>query len=442
MSVTKTSTQRSIAPVGVSSLMESGKSEKLSTSRGYSSSVGASKMRSVAEEAASVSMTPSAGVTGSERIPVRSILPARTSSCPTVGVNYRGGRAVDAKGWLKIGGGLRALVGFRGEVNMSERGMQDIPRRRHRDGYQDLRLLLSEQTSYENFSSSSSDSESSESGSSTERKSESDFSASSTESLHAGAATSTACTREEDKEEAMDSGSKEADDKEQLSPVAVMDFPFDDDYEDDAVEEEEGRVGGAAACSTSFSDSLAQLHQRRNIQMHYKIRRRFGSVGEVGAVDLDETFAAASDSDGLGGSPVQQPAYFCAATALSCPEGRRSVGVCQDPDEHTLLVGTVSAVCASERLLLDFFAETRKNGTLKNFEAAARLAEDWIEGTGARWGLKEVLCGRERLVAEMDRSRRWSARLGEVEEERQIGVVVAGLLIDELVAGLVTDLLL
>ncbi|KAF6983856.1 hypothetical protein CFC21_001953 [Triticum aestivum] len=291
-------------------------------------------------------------------------------------------------------------------------------------------------------SSSSSDSESSESGSSTERKSESDFSASSTESLHAGAATSTACTREEDKEEAMDSGSKEADDKEQLSPVAVMDFPFDDDYEDDAVEEEEGRVGGAAACSTSFSDSLAQLHQRRNIQMHYKIRRRFGSVGEVGAVDLDETFAAASDSDGLGSVPVQQPEYFCAATALSCPEGRRSVGVCQDPDEHNLLVGTVSAVCASERLLLDFFAETRKNGTLKNFEAAARLAEDWIEGTGARWGLKEVLCGRERLVAEMDRSRRWSARLGEVEEERQIGVVVAGLLIDELVAGLVTDLLL
>ena len=62
--------------------------------------------------------------------------------------------------------------------------------------------------------------------------------------------------------QAMDRGSKEADDKEQLSPVAVMDFPFDDDYEDDAVEEE-GRVGGTGACSTSFSDSLAQLHQSK-----------------------------------------------------------------------------------------------------------------------------------------------------------------------------------
>lgn len=178
--------------------------------------------------------------------------------------------------------------------------------------------------------------------------------------------------------------------------------------------------------------------------MHYKIRRRFGSIGEVGAVDLDESFAA-SDSDGLGSVPVQQTDYLCpdagAATAPSCPEGHRSVDVCQDPNEHNLL-GTVSAVCASERLLLDFFAETRKNGTSKNFEAAARLAEGWIQGTGARWGLKEVLCGREHLVAEMDRSQRWSARVGEVEEEREIGVLVAGLLIDELVSDLLTDLLL
>nr|BAJ86113.1 predicted protein [Hordeum vulgare subsp. vulgare] len=289
-------------------------------------------------------------------------------------------------------------------------------------------------------SSSVSDSESSESGSSTERKSESDFSASSTESLHAGAATAgTACKREEDKE-AMDRESKEADDKEQLSPVAVMDFPFDDDDDDcgdDPVEEEEEE---GSACSTSFSDSLAQLHQRRNIQMHYKIRRRCGSIGEVGAVDLDESFAA-SDHDDPGSVPVRQPECFCsddgAATTPSLPDGHWSVDACQDPRRQNLLPLQTDAV--SERLLLDFFAETRKNGTSENFEAAARMAEGWIQGTGARWGLKEVLCGREHLLAEMDRSQRWSARLGEVEE---VGVVVAGLLIDELVADLLTDLLL
>ena len=40
----------------------------------------------------------------------------------------RGGRTADARGWLKIGGGSRALVGSRGEVGMSGRGTPDIPR--------------------------------------------------------------------------------------------------------------------------------------------------------------------------------------------------------------------------------------------------------------------------------------------------------------------------
>jgi hypothetical protein len=67
----------------------------------------------------------------------------------------------------------------------------------------------------------------------------------------------------------MESGSKEAgsgsgsetDEKEQLSPVAVMDFPFRDD--DDAVEDEGTSDGGSSACSPSFGDSQAQLHQSK-----------------------------------------------------------------------------------------------------------------------------------------------------------------------------------
>ena len=38
----------------------------------------------------------------------------------------RGGRTTDAKGWLKRGGGSRALVGSRGEVGMRRRGTLDI----------------------------------------------------------------------------------------------------------------------------------------------------------------------------------------------------------------------------------------------------------------------------------------------------------------------------
>ena len=40
----------------------------------------------------------------------------------------RGGCTADAVGWLKCEGGSMALVGSRGEVSMSERGTQDIPR--------------------------------------------------------------------------------------------------------------------------------------------------------------------------------------------------------------------------------------------------------------------------------------------------------------------------
>jgi hypothetical protein len=56
--------------------------------------------------------------------------------------------------------------------------------------------------------------------------------------------------------------------------------------------------------------------------------------------------------------------------------------------------------------------------------------------------LKEVLCGREDLLAEMDRGRRWSSRVGGEEEEHEVGVLVAGLVVDELLRELVNDLFL
>uniref|UniRef100_A0ACD5U4M9 Uncharacterized protein n=1 Tax=Avena sativa TaxID=4498 RepID=A0ACD5U4M9_AVESA len=299
-------------------------------------------------------------------------------------------------------------------------------------------------------------SESPGSSSSTDRKSESDdFSSagSSAESLHAVVTTATTDGQEH---EEMERGSKEAgtgsgtgseaDDKEQLSPVAVMDFPFDDDEDDAVVEDAQGITsddGAGSPCSPSSSDSLAQLRQRRNIQLKQKMRH-FRTIGEIAAVDLGDRFAALDSSDGHGGVPEQ---YRCPDTdeakAPSRPEGHRNAHIY--PDEHDLvallLTRTLSGVDVSERLLLDFFAEARRLGTTENCEAAARLAQDWVEGTGARWGLKEVLCGREDLVAEIDRGQRWSSHVGEEEEKRTIGVVVAGLVIDEMLRELVNDLL-
>lgn len=68
-----------------------------------------------------------------------------------------------------------------------------------------------------------------------------------------------------------------------------------------------------------------------------------------------------------------------------------------------------------------------------------RLAKAWLEGTGSRWDLKDVLYRREDFVAEMERSRRWM-RVG--EEASEVGLVMAGLVIDELVDELVRDLVL
>jgi hypothetical protein len=165
-------------------------------------------------------------------------------------------------------------------------------------------------------------------------------------------------------------------------------------------------------------------------------------------VSLADRFAAASESDDPGSAPAQ---HCRTDTGVAKPpslhlEGHRSIDVSQYPDEHDLnaqLTTTFSAVDGSERrLLLDFFAEARRLDTRDNCEAAVRLARDWVEGTGARWGLREVLCGREDLLAEIDRDQRWSSHGGGDDEEREVGVVVAGLVIDQLVRELVNDLLL
>jgi hypothetical protein len=167
-------------------------------------------------------------------------------------------------------------------------------------------------------------------------------------------------------------------------------------------------------------------------------------------VSLADRFATASQSDGPGTVPAQHRCTDTDTNAAIAPslrlEGHRSVDVSQYPDEHDLnaqLTTTFSAVDGSERrLLLDFFAEARRLGTRDNCEAAVRLARDWVEGTGARWGLREVLCGREDLLAEIDRDQRWSSHGGGDDEEREVGVVVAGLVIDQLVRELVNDLVL
>ncbi|CAL4923440.1 unnamed protein product [Urochloa decumbens] len=237
----------------------------------------------------------------------------------------------------------------------------------------------------------------------------------------------------------------EADDKEeQLSPVAVMDFPSDDDD---------------CACSPSFS--LARLQRRNILRPKHKIRR-FGSTEELGPVDLETLLAATSDADEAADDDSAHQVIPCRTEEAAPPPQ------CHEPDEHGLLEQLLDAAGAehvAQRLLLDFFVEMkRRRGSTEHpeeFSAPAGLqgtlrrkagrlgqgdggevlaaATGWLDGAGSeRWGLNDVLRGGEAVVAEMERGRRWM-QVG--EEEREVGAVVAGMLADQLVDEVVWDLL-
>ncbi|XP_062205951.1 uncharacterized protein LOC133907871 [Phragmites australis] len=284
-------------------------------------------------------------------------------------------------------------------------------------------------------------------------ESDSDFSSASSasESMHdavAAAGDEHEAMKRGSKEEGSSSGSEVDDKDEQLSPVAVMDFPFHDDGDGEDEYGDGEDKGGAGACSSSSDDSLARLQRRKA----HKIRR-FGNLDELGPVDLEAHLAATSDD--LADDVPEQQQLQCRTDAVTPPSpgsGRRGVGFHEEPDEHgflALVMDTVSAGVdvVSERLLLDFFVDMKLRRSDAELPAPAGLlprkaewlgdgeimaaARGWLEcAETERWGLNDVLRGGEAVVAEMERGRRWM-QCG--EEEREIGTVVAGMLIDEVV---------
>ncbi|TVU31944.1 hypothetical protein EJB05_23656 [Eragrostis curvula] len=244
------------------------------------------------------------------------------------------------------------------------------------------------------------------------------------------------------KEEGSSWGS-EADDKEQLSPVAVMDFPCFDDGE----------------CSPSLDDSL--LSRLQTGRKTHKIRR-FGGLDEIAPVDLEARLAASQDPDDEDNVPAQQ--HRCHGDETTSPSPSSSHRVTDvhdepDPDENELLMLIVDTVsdgvddAVSKRLLLDFFVEMklerrsqdaglhaprRKAERLEDGEILA-AARGWLlDGAGTeQWGLIDVLRGGTTVVAEMERGRRW---MQVSEEEREVGAMVARMLSDQLVDEVVRDL--
>uniref|UniRef100_A0ACD5TTR3 Uncharacterized protein n=1 Tax=Avena sativa TaxID=4498 RepID=A0ACD5TTR3_AVESA len=264
-------------------------------------------------------------------------------------------------------------------------------------------------------------------------------------------------------------------DKQQLSPVSVLDFPFHDE-EDDGDERSDA---GTCSCSPSFLHCQPDL-QRSNSVLH-KIRRLDldGLAPQAGVdprADLEPRFAASDDSSVASASDDTQQAHSGSSSSAATTTSTSTAPSCDDeqhpcPDDaerpepdlrHRLLARvlkdqggslTTSDDVATERLLLEFFAEgldRRRSpkagpvvGTVKPSDhdrdeaALVRAAKEWVQGLGTRWGVEDVLFAGPAALADMDRERRWAC-VG--EEQREVAATVEWLLMDALVAELVRDM--
>ncbi|KAL5209952.1 hypothetical protein ABZP36_005575 [Zizania latifolia] len=241
----------------------------------------------------------------------------------------------------------------------------------------------------------------------------------------------------------------EMEDKQQLSPVSVLDFPFDDGDGDG----EEGSDAGM--CSTSFQQCLAELQRSKALLLH-KIRRVEDLTQVVVPVDLEAQFTELRYSDDAR-THVQSSSTSSDTATTSTPTPTPRLGERQSADQeehvataqHRLLARLLDSVATEEDeitewLLLDFFAEgvDRLRAAGKPLDgrkeaALLRAAGGWARGAGQQWGVGDVLLSGEAAVADMEWGRRWMC-VG--EEERDVGAEVEVLVTDALVDELVGDL--
>ncbi|KQK23972.1 uncharacterized protein LOC100845765 [Brachypodium distachyon] len=254
----------------------------------------------------------------------------------------------------------------------------------------------------------------------------------------------------------------EMEEKQQLSPVSVMDFPFHDDGDE---------ASDAGTCSPSNSFQQLQRSSEKGTLRH-KIRRLEGlaeAEAAIAPVDLEPRFVASDSGKSLHDTRTQGDSSSSTTTTMALPDEHRSA--CEDqeeskfPDEPFRLLGRLlddeegtagDSVVATvdERLLLDFFAEgidrrlrcwagpavgTVKRSSLNDHDEAALVcvAREWVRDEGLRWGIDDVFFTGEAALVDMERERRW---MRVVEEKQDVGATVAGNMVDALLAELVNDL--
>ncbi|RWV83573.1 hypothetical protein GW17_00054800 [Ensete ventricosum] len=247
----------------------------------------------------------------------------------------------------------------------------------------------------------------------------------------------------------------EEEEKEQLSPVSVMDFPSEEDEED---------VDDDDTASPSFHHSLAKLENKKKKKKKKKKKnpanvdescvgtgtklqllqniRRFESLANLDSIDIDRCLATSDD--------LPDSTNHLASSDTDAEEDEE-----RDQRERKAwgLLGEVKDVChvgahgSIEKLLLDFFIQglpcsgddARSMNPTPHHGSAERplldAARGWIEGAGSR-DLDDY--HGEATLREMERNRRWRCFR---EQEEEVGSEVEGLVLLSLMEELVGDLL-
>ncbi|KAH0456409.1 hypothetical protein IEQ34_014316 [Dendrobium chrysotoxum] len=219
--------------------------------------------------------------------------------------------------------------------------------------------------------------------------------------------------------------------KEQLSPVSVMDFPYQDEDEDEAVVEQ------PSAISPCFEQSIINIERTKNQLL--QMIRRFETLANLEPVDLDHRFACTEafaqttvhvETDGEEEGNENE-------------ERRRRRGQRTASALLRQITDNYSLPACGEKLLFDFFVEGlsfdedcwrgKKRGCAGN-EDLLRLASDWVAGAGS---LAEK--DGDVAVREMERCcKGWNCF---DEEEEIVAVEMTGGVVTWLMDELVDDLL-
>lgn len=283
------------------------------------------------------------------------------------------------------------------------------------------------------------------------------------------------------------------DKQQQLSPVSVLDFAFDDNDG----EEEGSDAGTSCSCSSPAfqfqrcTPPAVDLHGTKpQAQLLHKIRRYDGVAQGIDPVDLDARFTAATSESGESADASTRLATTSSSSSTdtsssssaetTAPQhddeeaehqsAERALSPSPSPslhyqadqeepdDEYRLLArllehDAAAAECLDDEvarvLVLDFFAEGADRLTRsaaaggrplhddRSESLLVRAAAAWLRGAGPRWGIGDVARSGKAALDDMERSRRWMC-VG--EEECDVAADVECDAVDALVDELVMEL--